>query len=344
MSVNARIGLVGAAGYLPERWMPAAELGELSGIPEEILVERFGLRGKYIAAQGEHVSDMGVAAAQRVVAETGVDPADIGALVYFGSTFKDHAVWQAAPHIAHRLGCATTFALELDYVSCGSPVALRVCRDLLVAEPDLGTVLAVAACRESALLDYENERARFMFNFGDGAVAGLLSSASAGLDWQGEVLGSATITDGSFSLDVKVPAGGSVEPASHATVDARRHYLDVADPQSMKERLDPVSLPRFLEVAEQALARSGAGIDGVDVLCGIHMKRSMHELLVEKLGVDRAVYLDDTGHMSGVDPLFALDRAARQGQLADGDVCLLLAAGTGYTWAATVVRWGSEPT
>jgi len=70
------------------------------------------------------------------------------------------------------------------------------------------------------------------------------------------------------------------------------------------------------------------------------MKRSMHEALVEALGSPRAAYLDDTGHMSGVDPLFALDRAARAGELADGDLVLLLAAGTGYTWAASVVRWG----
>jgi len=52
------------------------------------------------------------------------------------------------------------------------------------------------------------------------------------------------------------------------------------------------------------------------------------------------VYLDDTGHMSGVDSLFGLDRAARAGRLAGGDLVLLLAAGTGYTWAAQVVRWG----
>jgi len=70
------------------------------------------------------------------------------------------------------------------------------------------------------------------------------------------------------------------------------------------------------------------------------MKRSMHEALVEALGSPRAAYLDDTGHMSGVDPLFTLDRAARAGELADGDLVLLLAAGTGYTWAASVVRWG----
>ncbi len=54
----------------------------------------------------------------------------------------------------------------------------------------------------------------------------------------------------------------------------------------------------------------------------------------------RAAYLDDTGHMSGVDPLLALDRAVRAGEIADGDLVLLLAAGTGYTWAASVVRWG----
>ena len=56
---------------------------------------------------------------------------------------------------------------------------------------------------------------------------------------------------------------------------------------------------------------------------------------------DRAVYLDDTGHMSGVDSL--LDRAVRDARVQDGDNVLLLSAGTGYTWAATVVRWGGAP-
>ena len=74
------------------------------------------------------------------------------------------------------------------------------------------------------------------------------------------------------------------------------------------------------------------------------MKWSMHTALVERLGLDpdRAAYLDDAGHMSGVDPLLALDRATVAGRLADGDLVLLLAAGTGYTWAASVVRWGEE--
>ncbi|MGA7271888.1 MAG: 3-oxoacyl-ACP synthase [Acidimicrobiia bacterium] len=331
------VGLVATSSYLPHRWISAAEISHLSDIPEEVLVERFGLLGKHVAAPDEHVSDMAVNAANQLLAEAEVDPASLDAVVYFGSTHKDYQVWQAAPHISHRLGAENAFALELDYVSCGSPVAVRVVRDMLRAEPELDRVLAVAASRESYLLDYTNERARFMFNFGDGAVAALFEGGST----THQVLGAHMITDGGFSLDVKVPAGGSVEPASEESVERRRHFLDVADPLSMKDRLDPVTLPNFVEAAGRALKESGASLEQVALLCGIHMKRSMHERICAALGlsIDRAVYLEDTGHMSGVDPLLALDRAHREGRLTQGDLVLLLAAGTGYTWAAACIRW-----
>jgi 3-oxoacyl-[acyl-carrier-protein] synthase III len=205
---------------------------------------------------------------------------------------------------------------------------------MLRAEDELQSILVVAACRESYLLDYGNQRSRFMFNFGDGAVAGLLVKDGG----RNEVLGCHGITDGSFSLQVKVPSGGSVSP------NGGYRFLDVADPAEMKQGLDEVSLANFAAAAKGALERSGATLADVGYLCGIHMKPSMHRALLAELGIDpaRAAYLDDTGHMSGVDPLFALDRAARAGELEDGSLVLLLAAGTGYTWAAGVVRWGDD--
>lgn len=332
------VGIVGTRAYLPERWMAAAEIAEASGIPEEVVVEKFGLRGKHVAGPDEHVSTMSTAVGGRLLAELDVDPATVDAVVYFGSTWKDHSVWQVAPQVAHELGCHQAFALELDYVSCGSPVALRVCRDLLQAEDDVETVLAVAACRESHLVDFDNPRARFTYNFADGATAALLRRGHPG----NVLLGSHMITDGSFAHHVKVPAGGSVEPASAASVAAGHHLLDVQDPVGMKERLDPVTLPNFVRAAEAACKKSGLTLDDVAWVCGIHMKRSIHLALLDALDVphDRATYLDDTGHMSGVDPLLALDRATRAGQVVDGDPVLLIAAGTGYTWAAQVVRWG----
>ena len=332
-----RVGLAGIASYLPERWMTAAEVAAVSGIPEDVVVDKFGLRGKHIAAPNEHVSDLAVTVGERLLEEQGADPADIDAVLYFGSSWKDYPVWQAAPWIAHRLGCRNAFAIEFDHVSYGTPVALRLCRNFLVAEPHLRRILAVAASRESYLLDYANERSRFMFNFGDGAAAVLVDREPS----RNELLGSHAITDGSLSLQVKVPDGGSVAPAWQADGNGR-YYLDVDDPSAMKARLDETSLPNFVAAAEGALARSGLTLADVSSVCGIHMKRSMHDAVLDALGADpaRAPYLDDTGHMSGVDPLLALDRAARAGDVRDGDVVLLLAAGTGYTWAASVVRWG----
>jgi 3-oxoacyl-[acyl-carrier-protein] synthase III len=327
-----RVTVQATASYLPERWMTAAEVGERSGIPEQVIVEKFGLRGKHIAADDEHVSDLSVRAAERLLEEAGVDPESIDVVMYFGSMWKDYAVWQAAPWIAHRIGARRAYAVEYDNVSCGTPVALRIARDMLLAEDDIRSVLLVAACRESYLLDYENERSRFTFNFGDGAVAGLLVKDGG----RNELLGCHGVTDGSLSLQVKIPSGGSVSP------NGGYRYLDVDDPAAMKGTLDRISTANFVTAARGALERSGAGLGDIGYLCGIHMKPSMHRALLAELGVDesRAAYLDDTGHMSGVDPLLALDRAARAGYLAEGELVLLLAAGTGYTWAASVVRWG----
>jgi 3-oxoacyl-[acyl-carrier-protein] synthase-3 len=323
--------LQATASYLPEQRLITAELARRSGIPANVLIEKFGISEKRIAAAGEHVSDLSVEAAGRLLEAEGIDPLEIDVVLYYGSMWKDWAVWQASPWIAHRLGCHNAFAIEYDNVSHGTPIALRMARNLLRAEPELRNVLLVAACRESYLLDYTNERSRFMFNFGDGAVAGLVSSEAG----RNELLGAHAITDGSFSLHVKVARGGSVDPDGSP-------FLDVADPSSMKNGLDEVSLLNFVSAARIALERSGALLGDIAFVCPLHMKRSMFDALLRELGLDeqRAVYLDDTGHMSGVDSLFGLDRAMRAGRLADGDLVLLLAAGTGYTWAAQVVRWG----
>ncbi|MBB2892745.1 3-oxoacyl-ACP synthase [Flexivirga oryzae] len=335
--------LVGTAGYLPEHVVSAAEIAEQSGIPEQIIVDRFGLTGRHLAADDEHVCDMAVIAGERVLEQTALEPADVDVVVYFGSTWKEYPVWQAAPHIAHRLGCDGAFAMELDYVSCGTPVALRVVRDMLVAEPDLRTVLLVGASREARLIDPADRGTRFALNFGDGAVGAVLTrgeSATAGGGFA-TVLGSHATTNGSYSLQVKMPIGGSKRPVPGPGGPADYvPKLQVADLEDMKHGLDSDSLPAFRTAAEIAVKRSGATLADIDVVCPIHMKRSMHHALLAELGVSDAdaVYLDDTGHMSGVDPLLGLDRARRGGRLRPGALCLLIAGGTGYTWAATCVR------
>jgi 3-oxoacyl-[acyl-carrier-protein] synthase-3 len=177
-----------------------------------------------------------------------------------------------------------------------------------------------------------------MFNFGAGGAAALLRRDHE----RNHVLATAAFTDGSFADEVMVPAGGSREPASEETVRDRRHYLDVRNPGEMKERLDPISSRNFVRVAREAVERSGQTVRDIDLLCTIHTKRSLFLRVLDGLGLteDRAMYLSDHGHMSACDPIFGLHRAREQGRLRDGDLVVLLAAGTGYTWAATTVRWG----
>lgn len=331
-----RVGITDVERYAPSRFLSAAELSDATGIPEEIITDRFGLKGKHIAEPGEHVTDMCVSAATPLMERN--DPASIDAVVYFGSHWKDYAVWQAAPKVQHALGI-DGYSVEMVNVSAGAPIAVKVVRDMLAADEHLRSVLLVGACKESGLIDYRNERSRFMFTFGDGAAAAILTrDADRNL-----IEGSSLYTDGSFADFVRVPGGGSVHPASHATVDARAHYLDVSDPAQMKERLDPITIKNFVRVAREAVERSGGtDLSDIDLLLPIHMKRSIHTRLLQEFGLreDQAVYLDTYGHMSAIDPLLGLAKARDEGRLNDGDLVMLLAAGTGYTWAASVIRWG----
>jgi len=330
-----RVSLVDIGVYFPDRWMTAAEIGAASGIPEQVIVDRFGLDGKHVSGPDDHISTMGGAAGRQALERSGVDPLDVDVVLYFGSIGKDYFIWSVSPKLQQLVGAANAFALEMSQVSCGAPVALKVATDMLRSDPDVSTILVVGGCREAGFLDYTNERSRFMFNFGDGAAAAVLERGDRGH----EIVASTIMTDGRFADAVAIYAGGTRHPASHETVDAGMHYFDVRDPADMKERLDPVSGPNFVKVARETCAKAGIEPSDLALLAPIHFKRSFFEWILGELGVpeERATYLRRHGHMSGIDPLVGID--LRRSDLEPGDPVLCLAAGTGYTWAATLLRW-----
>lgn len=330
------VGLAGYGLYLPDEIASGEEIARRSGVPEAVVVEKMGVREKRVChPEEDHVTDMCVAAAEDALADAGIEATELDAVLYHGSEYKDYVVWSAAANVAERLGADGAFASESYALCAGAPVALRQAKATLVADrPE--RILLVSASREEDLVDYANEDSSFMFNFGSGACAMVLEADPD--DPLATVRESAAVTDGSFSEDVVMPAGGSRNPPSHATVDAGLHALDVPDPEGMKERLADASLSNFLAVADDALERSGYGRDDLDFVALTHTKRSFHELLRSKLGA-RSYYLDEFGHVQSVDQALALDAGLREGLVEPGDVVCFLAAGTGYTWAATVLDW-----
>ena len=332
----ASVAMTGYGVYVPDDVVTGEAIAAESGIPEEVVVEKMGVREKHVCPpDGDHVTDMCVAAAEDALADADVDPAELDAVLYHGSEYKDHVVWSAAANVAERIGADGAFASESYALCAGAPIAFRQARAQLVADaPE--TMLLVAASREEDLVDYGNEASSFMFNFGSGASAVVLERDPA--DPLATVRESAAVTDGSFSEDVVMPAGGSKQPPSHATVEAGLHTLDVPDPEGMKERLADTSIENFLHVADVALDRSGHERDDLDFVALTHVKRSFHDLLLDELDAT-GYYLDEFGHVQSVDQALALDRGRELGRVDPGDLVLFLAAGTGYTWAATVLEW-----
>jgi 3-oxoacyl-[acyl-carrier-protein] synthase-3 len=339
------IRLTGFATYLPEGRMTAAEIAERSGLPEWVVREKMGITQKPVPGPADHPTMMGVHAARTALQRAGLEPADVDVLISITEEYKEYPVWTAGIKLAHDLGAHRAYAYDIGQ-KCGTAVlAIKQARDLLVADPDVDTVLIAGGYRNGDLISFEDPTVRFMYNLGAGAAAAVLQRAPAG---SGEprgarVLSSHIITDGSFSLDVLVPVGGTVEPVTKLNAD--RYRLTVPDPAGMKERLEQKSLDNFVEAVRHAVRKSGRETSAIDYLAMLHVKRSAHDYLLEQLGVPdgKSIYLSDYGHLGQVDQLLSLELAAQQGLLNDGDFVVLVAAGVGYVWNAVCLEWGSFP-
>ncbi|MBG9774873.1 3-oxoacyl-ACP synthase [Brevibacillus laterosporus] len=336
---NISIGIEATGVYFPPHVETADLLAEKTGILASVIIEKFGLYEKHVADDTLHVTDLAVEAAKSFVGKK-IRPEELDVIIYFGSPHKDYYVWSCAAKIQHELGATNAYAFEIMNVSSCFPIALKVAKDMLTADNSIHNILLVAGCKESTIIDYDNPRSRFMFNFADGGTAALVTRGAT----KSRILQSAIITDGSFHDDVKVPGGGSKNPTSHDTVVERLHYIDVTNPSSMKERLDPVSVPTFIKVIEIALQKSGKTTKDIKLLLPLHTKRSMFRELLQRLGLseEQAIYLDHHGHMSALDPCIGFHFAQEQRQLHKGDIVVAVSAGTGYTWAATILEWLGE--
>lgn len=335
---NEPIGIIGAGVYVPRTSLGAAEIARATGIPEDIILTRFGIERKTVAGPDDHTNAMALWAAQDALRRTGVQADEIDAVLCTTEEWKEYPLWTAGIKLAYDLGARRAWAIDVQ-MRCGTTIAaLKLARALLQAEPDCRTVLIAGGYRNGDLVDFTNPRSRFMINLSAGGGALLLRRGHP----RNHLLGIALHTDGAFSLDVVVPAGGTIEPITAQALAARRNYLDVPDPEGMKQRLDPVSMDNFLAVIDQALAQAGRARSDIGYLNILHMKRSAHEHVLNALGLrdDQTYYLAEFGHLGQQDQALSIVKGLESGRLHDGDLMVMVAAGIGYAWAAAAVQWG----
>ncbi len=336
------VGVVSAGAYVPARKQSAAELAALCGIPEAVLIEKFGIRHKPVPGPDDHTNAMALHAARDALARGGVDPLDIDLVLCTTEEWKEYPLWTAGIALAHELGATRAWAIDVQQ-RCGTTMAaMELARAMLLASPGIDTVLIAGGYRNCDFVDPTNPRARFLLNLSAGGGALILRRGHA----HNALLGTAVITDGSFSRDVIVPAGGTIDPRFEGPIGRGARALDVPDPEGMKQRLDRLSMANFVEVVDRALARSGHARADIGFLNILHMKRSAHDYVLGQLGVapERSFYLEDYGHLGQQDQPLTIVEAQRRGLLRAGDLMVMVAAGIGYAWSAAVVRWGPVET
>jgi 3-oxoacyl-[acyl-carrier-protein] synthase-3 len=307
------------------------DLEKMVATNDQWITERTGIRERHIAAADMATSDMAVEAAKVVLASQGLAAADVHAIIVCTVT-PDMLFPATACLVQDRLGAIGAWGYDLIAACSGFVYGLTTAAHL-VSVGQSKKVLVIGADTMSRILDYTDRSTCILF--GDGAGAFLVETAAEGeegfLDYINEV-------DGAGGEFLKMPAGGSRLPASHATVDGRQHFVHQEGQQVFK-----YAVRKMAEMSTTLLERNGLSGEDVKLLIPHQANRRIIEATAKSLDLplDRVIInIDRFGNTTAATIPLATRDAVESGQLKKGDLVLFAAVGAGYTAGANLWRWG----
>jgi len=327
-TVRAKISSVGS--YVPPRLLTNADLEKMVATNDQWITERTGIRERHLVDKGVATSDLAVEAAKLCLARRGIDASEIEVIIVATVT-PDMAFPATACLVQNKLGVPHAWGFDLSAACSGFPYALQMGAKLVESGAHK-KVLVIGADVMSSIIDY-TDRATCII-FGDGAGAVLLEPCEEGeiglIDYHHEI-------DGSGAVSLNMPAGGSLLPASHATVDAKQHYVH-QDGQAVYK----FAVRKMSEISEALLASNG--VTGADLGCFIPHQANKRIILstAERLGMPEdhvIINIDRYGNTTAGTIPIAMNTAIDEGRLKKGDLVLLASVGAGFTAAATLLRW-----
>ena len=324
------VKIAALATYVPPRVMTNAELEKLVETSDAWIRQRTGIRERHVADPGVGASDLAVPAATRAIAQAGLTPDDID-LIVVGTTTPDMMFPSTACLIQHKIGASRAWGFDLGAACSGFTYALTTAA-ALVSTGGQRHALAIGADVMTSILDYQDRRTCVVF--GDGAGAVVVSPAEEGpaiIDYLHEI-------DGGGGAALCLPAGGSLKPASHETVDQRLHYV----------RQDGKAVFKFAvrkteEISRRILERNGIDASQLDLFVSHQANRRIVMSAAGRLGLDErkvVVNIDRYGNTTGATIPLALGDAVADGRLKKGDLVLLASVGAGFTVGSVLLRWG----
>ncbi|ABX81123.1 3-oxoacyl-ACP synthase [Acholeplasma laidlawii] len=336
------VGIVGTGIYLPKERMTAKEISEkTNGVwTEEAVIEKLGIKTKVVPSSSlsDGTQEMGALAALDALKNTGIDPLDIDIILSVSEEWKEYPLTTSALYVQDRIGAINAWGIDVQNRCCTTVSALKMAKDMLLADPEVNVVMVVGGYRNGDFVDYSDKNMSMMFNLGAGGGAIILKKNYG----KNLLLGSHMISDGSLSRTAGVEIGGIINPITKENMDEAKHSLRLLDPVKMKNRLNDVSMPNWYKCIDESLRKSNLERKDIDFLNILHIKRSGHLSMLNDLGLteDQTIYLEDYGHIGQIDQILTLHLALEQGKVKDGTVMAMIAAGIGYVWAANIIQWG----
>lgn len=337
---KVKVGIVGVGTYLPSQVMTAKEIAaKTNGVwSEEAVINKLGIRQKYIPGPDDGTQEMGAKAALNCLKNTGIDPLDIDVILCIGEEWKEYPLTTSALYIQDRIGAINAWGIDVQNRCCTCVSAMKIAHDMLVADKSIDTIMIVGGYRNGDFVDYADKDMSMMYNLGAGGGAIILKRDHD----KNLLLGSKIIADGSLSRTAGVEIGGIAKPFNADNIEEGYKSLRLLDAKKMKDRLNEVSMSNWYRCIDESLQQAKLTRKDITFLDILHIKRSGHAAMIADLGLreDQTIYLEDYGHIGQIDQILSLELALEEGKVKDGDVVCMIAAGIGYVWSANIIRWG----
>jgi 3-oxoacyl-[acyl-carrier-protein] synthase-3 len=330
---NARVvraEIKSLATYVPPRLLTNADLEKMVDTSDEWILQRTGIRERHIVDPGVATSDLAKEAAVEAIRRAGLTPDDID-LIVVGTVTPDMLFPSTACLLQHKIGASRAWGFDVSAACSAFAYALTV-GSQLIAAGSVKHALIVGADVMSSIIDYTDRATCVLFGDGAGAVVLGVSDGNAHgvIDFDHEI-------DGSGGAALCMPAGGSLRPASHDTVDQRLHFVK-QDGQTVFK----FAVRRTGDLCERLLTRNGVKASEIDLFVSHQANRRIIEAVADRVGLDRdkvIINIERFGNTTaGTIPL-ALNDAVESGRLKKGDLVLVASVGAGFTVGALLVRW-----
>jgi 3-oxoacyl-[acyl-carrier-protein] synthase III len=319
----------GLATYVPPKLLRNSDLEKLVETTNEWILERTGISERHVVEKGIATSDLAAEAIKKLLSRNHLEPDDID-LVIVATVTPDMLFPSTACLVQNKIGAKKMWGFDLSAACSGFIYALATGAQFVHS----GThkrVVVVGADVMTSILNYSDRTTCVLF--GDGAGAVLLESCEEGegiIDFLCEV-------DGSGGEFLFMPAGGSLNPATHETVEKKMHYVHQQGQQVFK-----YAVKKMGELSVRMLEKNHIPFEQVDVFIAHQANLRIINAAAErlKLSDDRVIRnIHKYGNTTAATIPLAMQDAIDEGKMEKGSMVLLAAVGAGYTAGSMVLRW-----